>query len=159
MIKDEYYVTPKVGLRVMHKGVINIKALLKEMSSYLGELYYDITEKNHEIKNLPRGNEITIEWRCTRKVDDYAMFNIDFNMFCYDMKEIKDGVYNGNFMIHIKAYVTFDYGKKFKGPLGKFMMNIYNNYIAKDKIIGYYDPKLEGEAKNFQELVKENLGI
>ncbi len=156
---DDHYITSKAGQKITHTTPFNLNKLLNDIKTWYLYMKYDFTEREHTIKDLPRGKEVEIKWLLSRNIDDYVQYHIDIHILIFDMVKVKSGnqvLDIGDFLISFTAYLVFDYNKKLHSRFGKLLKYVYNNYIIKDRLDDYED-KLIDELKNIKKLVKESL--
>ena len=59
--------------------------------------------------------------------------------------------------IKIFAFINLDYKNRWKGPLKGFLMNVYNNYLIKDKIKNILEINLYKEVMELHDEIKDIL--
>lgn len=161
MIEKEDSITPGAGLRLKKKGTFDLNKLYKEMRDWFSENDYDFQEKENAKKETDKGQQIIIKWEADRKIDEYAQFKIKVNFLMEEIEEVrKDNkkLNEGTVEIKFWADVILDYTNKWeKKPFGKFLFNMYNNYVIKSKIENVYEEKLDRELNELVEIAKNNL--
>jgi len=159
MISEKYKVFPSAGIQIRRTGTIDFNSLYKKMRSWLEDNNYTFVEKEHTVKDKPKGKEIVLKWEATRDIDSYARFVITTNFFFENLAK-EGNAMKGFAKITFWADVMLDYRKQWqKNRISKFLFFLYNNYIIKRKIIGVYDTKLNAEATEFYNLTKDILGV
>ncbi|SRR3989344_750809 len=146
-------------------GVFDLDEVLQAGTDKCWEMKYFWTEKEHTEKQTSGGEELVIEWRCWKRVDDYYRFyiNVIFNIFRYkeiviekEGKKIKTG--RGEIKITVKSRLEKDYNHMFdRSQIGKFLRVLYELIILKDRT-----SKMEGrllqETYDLNDTMKEKLG-
>ncbi len=157
MIKKEDYVTSPYGLRIKYSGDFEFAKLCTAIKSLIRKKRFILTEKEYTIKDKPLGKEAEIAWNGERKADTYARYKIIVELFISEMNPAGK-MENGHLDIRIKAFIELDYKNKFDSKSGKFMMDIYNNYLIKDKI-KKHEVKLDNEVHELHSTIKELLNL
>jgi len=160
MIKKQYYVTPKSGIRVAKKGIFKFDELCDVIKSWGKSRHYDFTEKENKTKHFPRGKEIVRFWFFNREINDYMRFNIRLSFFITDFNSVKLNnklLDKADMEIKLFSFIEFDYKKKWTGFLKEFLINVYNNYIIKDRIINVYEVKLYSELMELHDEIKDSI--
>jgi len=146
-------------------GIFDLDEVLQVGSGKCWEMGYFWTEKEHTEKQESSGEELTIEWRCWKKVDSYYRFyiNVVFNILRYKKVMIeKDGekveAGRGEIEITVKSEIEKDYNHMFdKSPVGKFLRVLYEIIVLKDRT-----SKMEGnlleETHLLNDVMKNALG-
>jgi len=157
MIGKQDYVTPKSGVRIAKSGVFNFDKLCNEIKSWGDYRRYDFTEKECNIKQYPRGKTVLLSYIFERKVDNYVLFTVQADFMLIGLRKVKvdkkqlDRAY---MEIKIFAFMKFDYRGKWKSFLKEFLLNVYNNYLIKDKIKNVLEVKLYLEMMELHDKIK-----
>ncbi|MAG50606.1 hypothetical protein CL621_03120 [archaeon] len=160
MIKKKDNVTPKNGIRIVNTGIFNFDDLCDGIQSWADSRRYDFTEKEHTNKTHPRGQEVVYAWIFEREIDDYVQFTIRVDFRIIELRKVKVGdkqADKADMEIKIFAFIDFDYKGKWKGPLRGFLMNVYNNYLIKDKIVNVLEVNLYKELMELHDEIKDML--
>ncbi len=148
---------PSNGIIIRYKGVIEVDSLYKDVKSWFGKNSYDYFEKENIEKTKPQGNSVIIRMYGIKDVDDYVEFKIDVAFDEILRLKKTDKGYTGDARIIIKAEMIFDYKNKWKSY--PFLFHLYNNYILKKKINGYYWGKIYDDMMDLNSLIKSRLGL
>lgn len=160
MISKEDYVPSKAGILLRYNGSFNLDKLYKQAKNWFNKFNYFFSEKLHKEKTKSEGNEIEIDFIGERKINDYIKFIIEVKFFITEVRKLSKDTHIGNFKANIAARIDLDYDNKFQfNPFKKFLFFVYTNLIIKNKIEGVYEDKLYSEVLNFEDLVKEHLGL
>ena len=160
MIKKQDYVSPKNGVRIVNTDVFNFDDLCDGIKAWGNSRRYDFTEREHTNKNHPRGQEVVYSWIFQREIDDYVEFNIRVDFRLIELRKVKlddKQVDKADMEIKIFAFINFDYKNKWKSALKEFLMNIYNNYLIKDKIKNVLEINLYKELMELHDEIKDIL--
>ena len=156
-------------------GYFDLKALYKYVYKWYSENKYKYQEKKYKQK----AGEI--EWSIlgSKKVDEYAKFNISFSLHLYgdgtgptpvdEMEVVKDGVkkkmVKGRVHITISGSIETGYADSFgenkwnKTYLRRWLQNFFEKTVLKQDIDVKYVDHLYYEVLNFYEGVKKHLGM
>ena len=160
MISKEDYVTSKAGILLRYNGSFNLDKLYKKAKNWFNDFSYFFSEKQYKEKTKPEGNEIEIDFVGERKINDYIKFIIEVKLFITEVRKLSKDTYVGNFKANIVSKLDLDYDNKFQyNPFKKFLFFVYTNLIIKNKIEGVYEDKLYSEVLNFEDVLKEHLGL
>ena len=151
--KSSYY-------QLKHSGLFKINNILKELKSELNKLHYDVEDKDHSEAVKASGKELTVEWKCSRNINEYIQFNLSIMIITLRQVDVtvnKKKMQKGDFEFRLSANMKKNYEKSFKSTnAGEIQRHLYEKFIIPSKLDKGED-KLESEGKRFVEIVKENL--
>ncbi|MAG20262.1 hypothetical protein CL618_02415 [archaeon] len=146
-------------------GIFDLDEVLQAGSGKCWEMGYFWSETEHTEKQKSSGEELTIEWNCWKKVDNYYRFyiNVIFNILRYNKVIVeKDGekkeMGRGEIEITVKSVLEKDYNHMFdKSPIGKFIRVLYELMVLKDRT-SRMEGNLLKETYELNEVLKESIG-
>ncbi len=145
---------------IKHSGLYNLPKILKECKEILDDLGYYIQDKDHSESVKPSGKELTIEWKCEKKVSEYVKFKTEVKIITLRQGDVKiknKKLQKGDFEFRLSSSMTKNYEKSFKENLpGKIQRHLYEKFIIAEKLDDYED-KLDEEGKELIKVIKENL--
>ena len=129
-------VLPESEIKIK-KAIFHLKELYKHTKDWLDEKGYDTIEKKYEEKIEPSGRELTIEWKCEKKIDEYSRFVIKIKWKTLGMNDIKlkqDGkevkMQQGELNVKVSAELELDYNEKWdSSPIVKLFQSFYEKYL------------------------------
>lgn len=152
-------ITPGVGLVIKYNGIFDFDKLYKGMHDWFMSYKYDFHEKENTKKSKDLGSFIEINWIAERNIDEYVKFLINVHIIIDNFNRVEK-LDTGNMIIELSASLVLDYNNKWSiKPFHKFLFNIYNKYIIKEKINRYYIGKLYGEITDLQNTGKSILEL
>lgn len=151
--------TPGVGLIIKYNGVFDFDKLYKGMHDWFVMHRYDFQEKEQTRKGKDLGAFMELEWAGERRVDEYAKFSITVHFIIEEMERVEN-LDKGKLLIELAASLILDYKNSWQSnSFKKFLFNIYNKYIIKEKIKKYYFGKLYAEVTDLQDTGKSILDL
>jgi len=154
-------------LKIKQKSVFDMGELYSVMFNWFGQHNYDFQEKQYlEKKNANGSRDLEIIWIATKKINDYFKFQIEVKFRPVMLTDVeveidgkKVGMNKGNNEIIFNAALLKDYeGKWDNNPLKRFMREVYDTYIIRDRI-GDYKGELYAEIYELVDEVKAFLNM
>ncbi|MBI2671579.1 hypothetical protein HYX16_01465 [Candidatus Woesearchaeota archaeon] len=154
-------------IKISYSGVYDLHKVYRDIVEWFKSYHYFFNEKTHVEMIRPDGKSHKIDFKSDRKIDEYAKFIIEVEIWTLRTKEVnikengKDVKMNsGDIQIRVKGSMELDYLNTFDryGKMGKVMRNYYHNYIIKNKIWTRYAPSIYSETNNLISSIKKDLG-
>ncbi len=148
-----------------YTGFYDFDSLLKDMKSYLKRRGYHINDKQHDEKLSSAGKEITIEWVCSKDVDEYIKYDITLTLIIVGQVDIainKKKANKGKLEFRLVSKMTKNYSGQDKTPMftksktGEILRHLYEKYIISSKL-GDMEDDLGDEANELREIVRRNM--
>ncbi len=151
---------------VKYDGIFDFKQLYSLMTDLAISMGYTIEEKKYKQKESPEGNEVEVEWWCTKDVDDYTRFKIILRILILGMREVqakkgelKVRVNEGSIQVLIKGIIVTDYANRWEThPILKLFKGIYDRYFFKSTF-ERYKKRVYEEAYGFENEIKSFLNL
>ena len=142
------------GIKIKQRSVFNLDELYKIMWRWF-ELYgYDMQELEYRDSLEGGSKHLEIKWRSTKRIDDYIEFAIYTNFLILGLEKVEieqDGVKTkadkGEVEMNFTAALNKDPEDKWEGGYNRFLRDVYDKYVIKNRI-----DSLSGEL--YEELYK-----
>ena len=158
--------SPDQELNVKFRGLMDVDGLYKVMYNWFDARKFEWHEPNIKDKHPTQGDEQEIKIMAYRNDTDF--FRVVYNIFIHtwDLTPVqvnKDGkkklLEKGRIKISIGVAFEYDYENKWEGTrMHTTLRDFYIKYIMLRKIQVYAD-KIEYEAHNLQETIKQWLDM
>ncbi|MBN2142653.1 hypothetical protein JW711_04960 [Candidatus Woesearchaeota archaeon] len=154
-------------LKIRHKGVYDMKALLAFVYQWYMDNQYIYHEKRYKDKTeTALGNEIEIETYGERKVNEYFKYFIEINTHQWESRDIKikvDGkemtVVQGRIEVQINGKVITDWQGRFKTPFWITMQKWMEKVILKKEIEFKHIDPIDKQLHDLAQEIKNYLKI
>jgi len=149
------------GSAIRQTGAIfDINQLYKAWRKWFDDHKYFLNEKKQSAKQLPDGQEITIEWVAYRKIDDYVKFHILTHVWLMRINDVmvevngqKRKMQKADIQIRFKGFLEKDYRGKWKNEK---LRQFYDRFIIKKRLINM-EGKIWYETNDLINLTKEHV--
>ncbi len=159
-------ITPKSGIKVKWKGMVDLDELYKAMKIWLEEKEFfdeNKSEVRYVERRFPGFKHIEINWKTKKTENIYITHHIDVNFLLLAVSETevqlssgqKRKLHKGDFEIIIMSYLELGDkagGKEWEamGPMEKFYYNIIMRRRIDTHMTDLYDKTMK-----FQSMIKE----
>ena len=140
------------GQEIKKKYDVRVEDIHRSLVPWFQQNNYLFSE-NIASKDNPDGKEQKIEWTSYRKIDSYFKFHIDTTIFIQRWIGKKAEI-----TIHFRGYLEKDWKSTFQRRWGKFLRNIYERYIIKERI-EQMKSKMREETQDFIDLTRRFLNM
>lgn len=132
-----------VAGKIKHTGLFVFKEAYNFFYEMLEDYGYIIAEKEYAEKITPNGKDVKVEWYVWRKISEYFKFVLKIRIFCEGLskQEVQGKAYDkGAVKVEINGFLEKDYESRWEShPFQKFLRDIYDRYIIRNRIEGYED--------------------
>jgi hypothetical protein len=150
-------------INIKYSGLYDLNSLLKAIYTWYNSEYYNFTEAKQKYKPSER----EIKFHGDRKLNEYVRFNIDVDMFFFDIKEvevIKEGkklkMQDGKVIIDIKGFLELDWQRRFGGvKYFQYLQDFYHKYIIKQTISEDWEDTLYFKMQQLARMINQRLGM
>jgi len=151
---------------VEHTGIFDFKSLYSFASRWFKDENYDVFEEKYQEKLAGNVREISIEWKCTKKLSDYFKYEIGVKWKISDLAEVEVEIEGkrkksnkGKVNLEVKGTVIKDPDSQWdSGPLFRFLRDFYNKFVIPSRVMNT-EEKLIGDVKSFKDEIKSFLEL
>jgi len=157
---------PDDQLMIRYKGILDLDGLYRVIYNWFDARKFEWHEPNYKDKHPTSGGEQEIKIFAFRNDTDFIRINYNLYIHAYELEPItvtkeekKKHLEKGRFLITIQASFEYDYENRWEDT--KFhaaLRDFYIKNILLRKILTYGD-KMEYEAHNLQETIKQWLDM
>ena len=131
-----------------------------------GDNYYFEETRYKDKTQSAAGNEIQVEMRGWKKINEWIKYWIYVNFHLWDSSEVeveqngvKKKLWRGRILVSLKADVEYDWMKKFTGTkFNEFLGKVYLS-LNKKSLESVYGDGLYYDAMKLHQKIKEVLGL
>ncbi len=152
-------------MKIKRESIFDFGELYQRLFSWFEVMGYDFYEKSYEKFDLGGATNLKIFWEATKEVDGYTQFVIEPSFFIIGLSNVeieKDGLKiktnKCTMEMRISAYLIKDVDNKMQKSMGNLGRNIYEKYVAKDRLDDH-ELRLYEEAHLFMDEIKSFVSM
>lgn len=149
-----------------HVGIFSFSDFYEYAYRWFKEESYGVIEEKYSEKVTGNARDITVEWKCTKRLSDYFKIDISVRMEILGLTDVEaeiDGkkkkMNKGRMRVEFKGTMIRDPDSKWDtSPFYRFLRDMYNKYIIPGHVESQED-LLKDDVKDVKEALKNFLEL